>query len=172
MAKCKYTDSWVDHSFVFPVRCDQSGEYTNTVRETTEHDYPAMSDADRDRGGKYTPTVSDEDILSAIDRAHAPIVTASELAEELPIGRGALRERLLDLEDRTLVDRKTVGARAVVWWLVDTDDRDAPAAPLRDLVGLLEEDAATVARERSRKWRHDFDREILGEDANVGEPTQ
>lgn len=86
-----------------------------------------MSDTNRDSGGKYTASVSDEDILAAIDHAPGPVATAAELADVLPIGRRAIRERLLDLTDRGDVARKTVGARSVVWWrTTDEDDEETP----------------------------------------------
>ena len=86
-----------------------------------------MADADRDEGGKYTATVSDEEIVAAIDQASSPVVTAADLEEVLPIGRRAIRERLLDLLDQDRVARKKVGGRAVVWWCATegTDDGDA-----------------------------------------------
>lgn len=87
----------------------------------------AMSNTNRDSGGKYTPSVSNEDILTAIDQAPGPVATAAELADVLPIGRRAIRERLLDLTERGEVDRKTVGARSVVWWrTTDSDDEETP----------------------------------------------
>ena len=88
--------------------------------------YPRMSDTDRDEGGKYTVTVSDEEILAAIDHARTPVVTAVDLEAVLPIGRGAVRERLLDLLDQGRVVRKTVGSRAVVWWRTIQGEYDAP----------------------------------------------
>jgi predicted ArsR family transcriptional regulator len=88
---------------------------------------PRMSDANRDSGGKYTPAVSDEDILEAMDRIPGPVTTAAELADALPIGRRAIRERLKDFEKRGLVARKKVGGRAVVWWISsDEEEDDAP----------------------------------------------
>lgn len=86
-----------------------------------------MSDSNRDAGGKYTPSVSDEDVLTAIDQVPGPVATAAELADVLPIGRRAIRERLLDLTERGEVARKTVGARSVVWWrTTDSDDEGTP----------------------------------------------
>lgn len=84
-----------------------------------------MSETDRDEGGKYTVKVSDEEILAAIDHARTPVVTAVDLEAVLPIGRGAVRERLLDLLDQDRVVRKTVGSRAVVWWRTNDGDTDA-----------------------------------------------
>jgi predicted ArsR family transcriptional regulator len=80
-----------------------------------------MSDADRDDSGKYTATVADETILATIDQAPGHVGTASELAEDLPIGRRAVRERLLALKEQGAVDRKKVGGRAVVWWLTEDE---------------------------------------------------
>jgi len=53
-------------------------------------------------------------------------MTAVDLDEVLPIGRRAIRERLLDLLDQGRVARKKVGGRAVVWWRANegTDDSD------------------------------------------------
>jgi len=81
-----------------------------------------MSESDRDGGGRYTPSVTDADILGILERASAPVMTASEIADELPIGRSAVRKRLVDLHERGTIERKSVGARSVVWWIVDKDD--------------------------------------------------
>ncbi len=89
-----------------------------------------MSDTGRDESGKFSSAVTDEDLLAAFDHAAAPVLTAAELAEGLPIGRGAVRERLLDLKDRGLIARKQVGSRAVVWWVVD--DTDDPSDEISD----------------------------------------
>ena len=97
-----------------------------------------MSTVDRDEGGRdedgrFTPTVTDDALLTAIESAGAPVLTTPELADRLPIGRRAIRERLLDLEARGKVARKTVGARAVVWWTVDNECDDTPDELYRDL---------------------------------------
>lgn len=81
-----------------------------------------MSESDRDGGGRYSPAVTDGDIFGVLERASAPVLTATEIADELPIGRSAVRKRLVDLHERGTVARKTVGARSVVWWIVDKDD--------------------------------------------------
>ena len=81
-----------------------------------------MSESDRDGGGRYTPSVTDADIFGILERASAPVMTATEIADELPIGRSAVRKRLVDLHERGTVERKSVGARSVVWWIVDEDD--------------------------------------------------
>lgn len=92
-----------------------------------------MSDADRDEGGKYTATVTDEEILAALDQTPGPVVTAAELDEVLPIGRRAIRERLLNLLDQDRVARKKVGGRAVVWWRTSREDTDVhDGNPLED----------------------------------------
>jgi DNA-binding Lrp family transcriptional regulator len=116
---------------------------------------------ERGSDGRFGAKVTDADLIEAIERTGEPVVTAGELADELPIGRRAVRERLADLQDRGLVDRKDVGARAVVWWLVDTEEDDpAPAAPLEGLVGLLDDEEAARVRERSREIRESIDREV------------
>jgi DNA-binding Lrp family transcriptional regulator len=114
---------------------------------------------DRGEGGKFTSKVEDKDILQALQEHREPVATASEVAEVLGVSSETVRRRLTTLHEADRVGRKKVGARAVVWW-VDEETMDAPAAPLKNLVGMLNETEAERARERSEEWRESFDREI------------
>lgn len=96
-----------------------------------------MSNDNRDGGGRFAASVDDTDILEAIDQAPGPVATAAELADILPIGRRAIRERLLDLEERDKVARKTVGARSVVWWLTRDDATSDEMPDFRSGFGAL-----------------------------------
>ena len=111
-------------------------------------------------GGAFRQRVTDSDVLEALREHPDPVATTSELAEVLNVSSETARRHLSELHERGLVDRKTVGARAVVWWALDAEDSTAPAAPLRRLVGLLDDDSAAAARERSQEWREAFDDEI------------
>lgn len=110
-------------------------------------------------GGTSRQRVTDSDVLEALREQPDPIATAGELAEVLGVSSETVRRHLTELHEKGLVERKTVGARAVVWWAHDGDST-APAAPLRRLLGLLDEEAADAARKRSREWREAFDGEI------------
>ncbi|MFC7010002.1 hypothetical protein [Halalkalicoccus salilacus] len=107
-----------------------------------------MSNDKRDDSGRFAASVDDTDILEAIDQAPGPVATAAELADILPIGRRAIRERLLDLEERDKVARKTVGARSVVWWLI-RNDATAMIRLISDPV--LEHSLAVTLPNRSRR---------------------
>lgn len=140
------------------IYCPRRGSFEGIVMY---HERKRCGMTDRGNGGRFDAKVTDADLIETIARATEPVVTASELAEELPIGRRAVRERLLDLHERGLVDRKDVGARAVVWWLVDDEGSDpAPAAPLKGLVGMLDEEGAARVRERSREVRASINEEV------------
>ena len=110
-----------------------------------------MAESDRDGGGRYTPSVTDDDICGIFERASAPVLTATEIAHELPIGRSAVRKRLIDLHERGIVERKTVGARSVVWWLVDESD-DIP-----DFKSGFGSFAGTDLEEQVTKASEEFD---------------
>lgn len=110
-------------------------------------------------GGTFGQRVSDSDVLEALREQPDPVATAGELADILGVSSETTRRHLAELHERGLVDRKTVGSRAVVWWALD-DESAAPASPLRGLVGLLDEGAAADARERSQEWREAFDDEM------------
>lgn len=107
------------------------------------------------------PEVSDDEILAVLRESDEPVLTAGEVAAKLVIGRRSVHDRLVDLHERGLLGRKDVGPRAV-WWVDSDADDVAPAAPLRNIVGLLDEEAAERARARSREWRESFDDELQG----------
>jgi biotin operon repressor len=115
------------------------------------------------------PEVTAEDVLEVFrerEDAGEPL-TAPEVADRLGCSRRTALKRLHALADSGEVVSKKVGGRSLVWWIPDTDgEKTAPAAPLRDLVGMLDEGEAERARERSREWREEFDREMAG----TGEP--
>lgn len=75
-----------------------------------------MSEQQRDEGGEFAEKVTDQDVLKVFDFADEPVLTASEVAAELPITREAVGRRLNRMREDELVDRKQTGARAVAWW--------------------------------------------------------
>jgi predicted ArsR family transcriptional regulator len=72
----------------------------------------------RSSGGEYEPEASDKDLLDVFRESEKPVLTAKQVAGEVSIGRKAALLRLHELEERDVVERMEVGARAVVWWLV------------------------------------------------------
>lgn len=115
---------------------------------------------DRGEGGRFAPKVDDEDIIRTLRAHREPVATAGDLADTLEVNPETVRRRLNGLHEAGQVGRKQVGSRAVVWWVRDDDESDAPAAPLQKLVGILDEEEATRARERSEEWREQFDRDM------------
>lgn len=75
-----------------------------------------MSEQQRDESGKFGEKVTDQDVLKMFDNADAPVLTAAELAAELPLSASAVNSRLNRMREDGLVDRKETGARAVAWW--------------------------------------------------------
>lgn len=70
------------------------------------------------RSGK----ISDEDILRAIEDHYAPAVGVTDLADELPVTRQAMYERLSSLHEDGLVEKYKV-SRDTVWYLSDAGRR-------------------------------------------------
>ena len=114
-----------------------------------------------------TRTVPPEDVLAVFDDRDdaAEPLTAPEVAETLGASRRTVLNRLDDLRERGELASKKVGGRARVWWVPDTES--APAAPLRRLVGMLDEEEADRAEQRQREWREGFDREIRSDDSDA-----
>lgn len=110
-----------------------------------------------------TRGVPPEDVLAVFDDRADPAepLTAPEVAEALGASRRTVFNRLDALRERGELASKKVGGRSRVWWI--PDDEAAPAAPLKNLVGMLDEDEADRAEARQRAWREGFDEEIEGD---------
>src|SRR6056297_2617387 len=67
----------------------------------------------------------DENILGVFETTDDPVLTTSEVAEELPIGKRATLNRLEDLVDREEIDSKDVGVGRV-WWRAPPAEPDEP----------------------------------------------
>ena len=61
--------------------------------------------------------VSDEEILQVFRDSEDPVLVASEVAEQVEIGRRAVNYRLENLESKGILQAKRVGGRSTVWWL-------------------------------------------------------
>lgn len=79
--------------------------------------YQPMDDRQRRETGEYVETVTSEKVLSALESIATPVATATEVGEEIGCTGQAARKKLDQLHEAGNVERKTVGARAVVWWL-------------------------------------------------------
>lgn len=70
---------------------------------------------ERDEGGKYTEQVGLDDVLAVFEHAEIPVLTATEVAEELECSRPSAYNKLESLVERGDVHKKKVGARAAVY---------------------------------------------------------
>jgi predicted ArsR family transcriptional regulator len=77
-------------------------------------------DRERDEKGRYSEEVTPETVLDVLKEADDPVLTATEIADVLDVSRDTIRLKLQDLHERGKVDRKQVGARSVVWWIVNS----------------------------------------------------
>jgi len=72
-----------------------------------------------DEAGQYVETMSLESVLAVFEQAEVPVLTASEVAEELDCPRPSAYNKLEDLVERGELHKKKVGARAVVYIRLD-----------------------------------------------------
>ena len=75
-----------------------------------------MSEQSRDASGKFGEKVTDQDVLKVFDFTDEPFLTSGEIAEQLPVSRAAINNRLNRMQEAGLVDRKETGARSAGWW--------------------------------------------------------
>ena len=112
----------------------------------------------RGEGGQFEGDVSEQEILEAFDRADAPVMTAKEVADELPIKKDAVVYRLNKMHENGLVGRKDAGASAVVWWAKVEPKPDVEGVEhleASDFRGMIETDktAAELVEEAREKDR-------------------
>lgn len=71
------------------------------------------------------PRVSDDEILAVFRESQDPVLIASEVAAELPIGRRGVYKRLEQLAEEGELGRKKIGGRGTVWWLTGLGSEDS-----------------------------------------------
>jgi response regulator of citrate/malate metabolism len=74
---------------------------------------------ERDDSGQYTEQITLDNVMSVFDRVEVPVLTASEVADELDCSRPSAYNKLEDLVERGELHKKKVGARAVVYILIE-----------------------------------------------------
>jgi len=73
---------------------------------------------ERDDSGQYTEQVTLDSVMSVFENADLPVLTATEVAEKLDCSRPSAYNKLEKLADREDLQKKKVGARAVVYILL------------------------------------------------------
>jgi hypothetical protein len=68
------------------------------------------------------PTVSDDQILEVFREASDPVLTTSEVSDEIGIGHRGTFDRLSQLADEGKLEMKKVGKTAAVWWSPNSGD--------------------------------------------------
>lgn len=66
---------------------------------------------------EYDLTESEQRYMSAVARSPDPVVTTTEIAEELDLTQQAVYNAFQNLESKGLIQSKKVGSRSKVWWL-------------------------------------------------------
>ena len=64
-------------------------------------------------------TVSDEDILAAMRSSDDPVVSATEIGDHFDHTRQWAHQRLEQLYEEGMVEKKEASKRSVVWWVKD-----------------------------------------------------
>ena len=74
---------------------------------------------ERNEKGQYTEQVTPESVLTVFEDAELPVLTATEVAEELDCSRPASYTKLEELVRQGQLHKKKIGARAAVYILLD-----------------------------------------------------
>jgi hypothetical protein len=83
---------------------------------------------EREDTGRFTETVTLDDVLGVFETVDGPIVTSGDVAEALDCSRETARRKLSSLEKQEdVASRKTAGR--VVWWRVGSPDETTGINP-------------------------------------------
>lgn len=83
---------------------------------------PDDSSRSRDEKGRYVSDVTADDVLEVFESVAGPTITTSDVVDALDCSREVARNRLNELADRGLAERRKSG-RVILWWRADeTDD--------------------------------------------------
>jgi len=63
------------------------------------------------------PTVSDNELIEAINRTSRPFATAGEVAELVDLSNWRVRQRLERLDDQNAINRSRIGGGPFIYWL-------------------------------------------------------
>ena len=72
-------------------------------------------DRERDESGQYTEQVTLDSVLTVFEDTELPVLTATEVSEELDCSRPAAYNKLEELVNVGELHKKKVGARAAVY---------------------------------------------------------
>lgn len=81
-------------------------------------------------GGERTPRVADEDILELFRESDDPVLSTVEVADELPVDRRRVLDRLHQLAETEKLDSKKIDGQSIVWWLVGESDESDPSGEI------------------------------------------
>lgn len=74
----------------------------------------SMPERERDSQGRFEERVKLEEVLKMFEEG-VPL-SATEVANEFDMSNRAALNKLQELQEQGLIERKQVGSRAVVWW--------------------------------------------------------
>lgn len=73
------------------------------------------SPGEKGDGGRPA-SVSDEDILEVFVEADQPALGTSEVAEQIPLGRRQVQNRLNELHARGKIECSAISSQSHIWW--------------------------------------------------------
>lgn len=74
-----------------------------------------MEDRERTESGQFVKRVMLEDVLDVFDQVRGPVITSSDVAEELECTTEAARQKLTRLVDQDRLAKRKTGRTTVYW---------------------------------------------------------
>ena len=80
-----------------------------------------MSKRERDDGGLFLEKATLDDVREAVRIGADPISTTGDVAKVCAISTENARQKLTELHEQGRIERRKIGARAIIWWVPEDD---------------------------------------------------
>ena len=78
-----------------------------------------MGDRKRNEDGLFLEKATLDDVREAVRDGPDPVSTTGDAAEVLDISSESARGKLTELHEQGRIERRKIGARAIIWWVQD-----------------------------------------------------
>lgn len=72
-------------------------------------------------GGKFVETISHRDVLGVFNSVEGPVILSADVADQLDCSTEIARQKLSELHEQGMLDRRKV-SRRIIYWEPTADD--------------------------------------------------
>jgi predicted ArsR family transcriptional regulator len=83
-------------------------------------------------GGKFVETISHRDVLGVFNSVEGPVILSADVADQLDCSTEIARQKLSELHEQGMLDRRKV-SRRIIYWEPTADDATDVSSSMRTM---------------------------------------